>query len=80
MSDNLKDVWATSVAEFGFSVEYGNDTGPGDEGFWEWWDVVEGGETIAKCSDEVTAERIVMALIAYKQPKSEAENRLLRQR
>jgi len=22
-----------------FIVEYDNDTGPNDEGFWEWWEV-----------------------------------------
>ena len=25
-----------------WTVEYNNDTGPDDEGFWEWWAVTDG--------------------------------------
>lgn len=25
-----------------WAIEYNNDTGSNDEGFWEWWDVTDG--------------------------------------
>lgn len=31
---------AAKVAKW--TIEYYNDTGPNDEGFWEWWDVTNG--------------------------------------
>lgn len=33
----------------GFTIDYGNDIGADDEGFWEWWTIVSpSGEKIAK--------------------------------
>lgn len=51
-----------------YTIEYDNDTGPDDDGFWEWWSVLESGREIAKCDHEEDAERIVAALIAFGQP------------
>lgn len=34
-------------------IEYDNDTGPSDEGFWEWWTVTDGTRSF-KCDTEVT--------------------------
>jgi hypothetical protein len=31
MSDHTPTPWA--------EIEYDNDTGPSDEGFWEWWEI-----------------------------------------
>jgi hypothetical protein len=28
-----------------WTVDYSNDTGPDDEGFWEWWEVTDGERT-----------------------------------
>ena len=36
------------------NIEYNNDTGPGDEGFWEWIECVDCG---AKCPDKETWNR-----------------------
>lgn len=47
-----------------YEIEHDNDTGPDDDGFWEWWSVIEDGEEIAKCSKEDDANRIVAALKA----------------
>jgi hypothetical protein len=53
----------------GLSIRYNNDTGPTDEGFYEWWEVCigdpyNGGRTLAKCDNQEDAERIVAALEA----------------
>ena len=45
-----------------FRIEYDNDTGPGDEGFWEWFDVYEDDRRIARCDSRADADRIVKAL------------------
>jgi hypothetical protein len=36
-------------------VDYGNDVGPDDEGFWEWW-IVTDGEKEFNCDDQSDAE------------------------
>lgn len=38
-----------------WEIVYDNDTGPGDEGFWEWWTVTDG-ERDFKCDSEVDAK------------------------
>ena len=43
-------------------VEYNNDTGPNDEGFWEWWSVLRGQRVIAKCDTEAEANTIAALL------------------
>jgi hypothetical protein len=35
-----------------WTVEYDNDTGPNDEGYWEWWDVSDGTTTFKAFTDE----------------------------
>lgn len=35
-----------------WSVKYDNDVGPGDEGFWEWWDVTDGTVTFRADSED----------------------------
>jgi hypothetical protein len=35
-----------------WKVEYGNDVGPNDEGFWEWWEVTDGKRTFKSNSEE----------------------------
>lgn len=42
-------------------VEYHNDTGPNDEGFWEWWEVTDG-KRVFKASSEEDAMWLVEAL------------------
>lgn len=37
-----------------WKVEYENDTGYNDEGFWEWWEVTNG-ETSFRCKEEEDA-------------------------
>jgi hypothetical protein len=36
-------------------IEYDNDTGPGDEGFWQWWTVTNGTRSF-KCDSEDDAK------------------------
>lgn len=38
-----------------WKIEYGNDTGPSDESFWEWWTVTDG-EKSFKCDDQADAK------------------------
>ena len=36
-----------------WKIEYDNDTGPGDEGFWQWWDVTDGNRSFrCNCKDD----------------------------
>lgn len=37
------------------TIEYNNDTGPGDEGFAEWWTVAYGDRSF-KCNSEADAQ------------------------
>lgn len=47
-----------------FSIAYDNDTGPGDEGFAEWYDLARDGDTIGRINRREDAEAIVAALNA----------------
>jgi hypothetical protein len=38
-----------------WTIEYDNDTGPGDEGFWEWWTVSDVARSF-KCDSEEDAK------------------------
>ena len=38
-----------------WSVDYHNDTGTDDEGFWEWWTVSDGTKTF-RCDSRKDAE------------------------
>ena len=42
----------------GWTVEYNNDVGPNDEGFWEWHELCYAGERVARFDDQATAEMI----------------------
>jgi hypothetical protein len=46
-----------------FTIEYDNDTGPDDGGFWEWWSVFDNGRCVAKCDTEEDAKRVLLALL-----------------
>ncbi len=35
-----------------WKIEYDNDVGPNDEGFWEWWTVSNGERTFKTDSEE----------------------------
>ena len=38
-----------------WEIEYENDTGPEDSGFWEWWVVTDGMRSF-KCYSEASAK------------------------
>lgn len=49
------------------TITYDNDTGPGDEGFYEWWDVTYGTRSF-ECSTKEDAEwlsKILDAITPY---------------
>lgn len=55
-------------------IEYGNDVGPYDESFWEYYSVLEIDENrkerkIAECSVEDDADMIKLALEEYHKNK-----------
>ena len=35
-----------------WTIEYYNDTGPGDEGYWEWWTVTDGNRRYRSDSED----------------------------
>jgi hypothetical protein len=41
-----------------WTVEYDNDTGPGDEGYWEWWDLNYRGRGVARVAAEADARAL----------------------
>lgn len=43
-----------------YFVEYQNDVGPDDDGFWEWWEVIDSADStvICKCSEKENADKI----------------------
>lgn len=45
-------------------IEYENDTGPGDEGFWESWTVTNGNMSFSATSQE-DAEWLFNRLMEY---------------
>jgi hypothetical protein len=54
-----------------WKVKYDNDVGASDEGFWEWWSVIDAdGRTICRCDDEDDAKMLVAmhAALAARQP------------
>jgi hypothetical protein len=53
-----------------FTIEYQNDTGYTDDGFWEWWEVSDGNRTF-KCDAEADAEwlcELLNELIRQREP------------
>jgi len=45
-------------------IEYNNDVGPNDEGYWDWWEVTDGAVTF-KTDREDDAKRLRDMLNAY---------------
>lgn len=43
-----------------YSVDWNNDVGPNDEGYWEWWEVKDDidHEVICKCDKKEDADLI----------------------
>lgn len=40
-------------------VEWDNDVGSNDDGYWEWWALVDAkGVVVAKCDDEAIANKL----------------------
>ena len=50
-----------------WKIEYDNDVGPNDEGFWEWWMVTNGVRGF-KCGDKEDAEWLCSVLNKELQP------------
>lgn len=44
-----------------WTIEYDNDVGPNDDGFWEWWTVTNG-ERRFKCDEQADAEWLMEKL------------------
>lgn len=44
-----------------WKIEYDNDTGPDDGGFWEWWSVTNGVKAF-KCESEEDAQILLVLL------------------
>lgn len=44
-----------------WTVEYNNDVGPDDDGFWEWWEVTDG-KFIYKANKEFEARELADAM------------------
>jgi hypothetical protein len=55
-NDTAKDPW---------TIEYDNDTGPDDDGFWEWWTVTNGTRSF-KCDDKADAKWLAELLNAQR--------------
>lgn len=46
-----------------FTLEFDNDVGPDDGGYWEWWTLIDSeGSHIAKIDDELDAAEICKVL------------------
>ena len=56
-----------------WKIEYDNDTGPGDEGFGEWWTITDD-EKAFRCYDEDDAKWLCDLLNAST-PNAEAHGR-----
>ena len=46
-----------------WTIEYDNDTGDDDGGFWEWWTVTDGNRSF-KCDSEADAKWLCSILMA----------------
>ncbi len=50
----------------GWTVEYNNDVGPRDKGFWEWWEILFDGVRVFKADKEEDAIKLVCLLKDFK--------------
>lgn len=48
-----------------YKLNYDNDTGIGDDGFWEWWEIERDEHVICKCNDKDDAEEILRILNSH---------------
>lgn len=48
-----------------WKIEPHNDTGPGDESFWEWWNVTDGDARTFECTSSEDAEWLCEMLNRY---------------
>ena len=46
-----------------WTIDYDNDTGPDDDGYWEWWTVTNGSRSF-KCDSREDAEWLLTAILA----------------
>ena len=52
-----------------WTISYNNDVGPMDEGFWEWWTVLDANrDEVARCDSEETAKFIINLSLNQKTP------------
>ena len=58
-----------------WTIENQNDTGPNDEGFWEWWEVSNRARTF-KCDDREDAEWLCDLLNQQAPPPATAPEHL----
>lgn len=57
LEPNMSDAW---------QIIYNNDSGPDDDGFWEWWDVTDGNRSF-RCDSEEDAKWLVENLSRSKE-------------
>lgn len=60
---SLRLVRRLNLQNMNWKIEYYNDTGPDDGGFWEWWAVSNGTRSF-KCDDEADAKWLAELLNA----------------
>ncbi len=52
-----------------WTITYGNDSGPMDEGFWQWWDVESKSDGISfRCDEQEEAARLCLLLNTHDLP------------
>ena len=55
-----------------WQIEYDNDVGPMDEGFWEWWNVTDGSRSF-RADDEQDATWLCEFLNQHDEPNAHAD-------
>ena len=74
--ERAKEIQEEAVRLGALSVEYGNDVGPNDEGFWEWWEVLNSDFSFsAKCAMKADAN-VIARLPTYIKELLEERERL----
>lgn len=66
MTPNTNQEREAFEAQAAWRIEYENDTGPNDGGFWEWWDVTNGEQTFR--ADTETSANFLLSLLARALP------------
>lgn len=58
----------------GWKITYDNDTGPNDEGYWEWWNVSNDELGLSyKCNTEKEAKYLLEAFKALDEKKVKSQ-------